>query len=99
MNMSIKYNIPKIVKEEIKFLHFPKEDVLFSMEDKNRRSKNLELAISLGNLNHQKVKIVFQDIEGIKEVETTIWGITDKDIILKQGTTVPIYRIVRINLI
>lgn len=97
--MSVSFNIPKIVKEEIKFLHFPKEDVLFSMEDKNRRSKNLEHATSLGNLNHQKVKIVFQDIEGVKQTETTIWGITDRDVILKQGTAVPIHRIVRINLI
>ena len=97
--MSIKYEIPKIDKEEIKFLHFPKEDVLFSVEDKNRRSKNLENATSLGNLNHQKVKIIFQDIEGVKQTETTIWGITDRDVILKQRTTIPIHRIVRINLI
>lgn len=96
--MSIKYEIPKIVKEEIKFLHFPKEDVLFSIEDKNRRSKNLEHSTSLGNLNHQKVKIVFQDIEGAKQTETTIWGVTDCDVILKQGTTIPIHRIVQINL-
>ena len=97
--MSIKYNIPSIVKEDIKFLHFPKDDVLFIGEDQKKRNKNLNNAISLGNLNHQKVEIVFQDIEGIKQVETTIWGLTDKDVILKKGTIIPIHRIVRINLI
>jgi uncharacterized protein (UPF0248 family) len=96
--MGLKYVIPKIIKEEIKFLHFPEEDVLFSLEDKQTRGQNLKHAISLGNLEHQKIKIIFQDIEGIKEAETTIWGITDRDVILKQGTIIPIHRIVQINL-
>lgn len=90
--------IQKVNKEEIKFLHFPKEDVLFFDEDRTIRNKNLTNAISLGNLDHQKVKIIFQDIEGSKEVETTIWAVTDKDIVLKQGTTIPIHRIVNVNL-
>ena len=91
--------ITKMVKEEIKFLHFPKEDVLFISDDQKIRMKSLNNAISLGNLDHQKVKIQFQDVEGEKQVETTIWGLTDKDVILKQGTTIPIHRIIKVNLI
>jgi len=96
--MGLNSVIPKIIKEEIRFLHFPEEDVLFSMEDKQTRNQNLKHAISLGNLEHEKIKIIFQDIEGVKEAETTIWGITDRDVILKQGTIIPIHRIVQINL-
>lgn len=92
-------SINRMVKEEIKFLHFPKDDVLFVSEDQKNRTNSLNSAISLGNLNHQKVKITFQDVEGTKQVETTIWGVTDRDVILKQGTTIPIHRIVNVNLI
>ncbi len=90
--------IPKVEKEVIKSLHFPKDDVLFSKEDRLIRNNDLKSAISLGNLEHQKVKILFQDIEGLKQVETTIWGVTDREIILKQGAIIPIVRIVKINL-
>ncbi len=90
--------IPRVEKEVIRSLHFPKDDVLFSKEDRLIRDNDLKHAISLGNLEHQKVKILFQDIEGIKQVETTIWGVTDREIILKQGAIIPIARIVSINL-
>ena len=90
--------IPVIEKEEIKSLHFPSDDVLFSKEDRSIRANDLKNSIALGNLEHQKVKIIFQDIEGIKQVETTIWGVTDREIILKQGAIIPIVRIVKINL-
>jgi len=90
--------IQKVEKEVIASLHFPSDDVLFSKEDRSTRANNLKNAIALGNLEHQKVKILFQDIEGFKEVETTIWGVTDREIILKKGSVIPIARIVKINL-
>lgn len=90
--------IPIVEKEVIKSLHFPSDDVLFSKEDRNARASDLKNAISLGNLDHLKVKILFQDIEGLKRVDTTIWGLTDREVILKQGSIIPIVRIVKINL-
>jgi hypothetical protein len=82
-----------IDKEEIAQLHFPKEDVLFEKEDLDDRCKKLNNALSIGNLEHAKVTILFQDIEGLKKVDTTIWGVTDKEIILKKGVIIPIHRI------
>lgn len=43
----------------------------------------------LGN-NKIKVKIIFQDSEGKKVVDTSIWGITEQNIILKGTTIIPI---------
>lgn len=88
-----------VQKEEVASLHFPKEDVLFSKDDKTKRTHTLNKAIALGNLEHEKVKIIFQDIEGLKQVETTIWGVTSEAIILKKGVVIPIHRIVKIELI
>ena len=49
--------------------------------------------MKLGNSKKFKVHIIFEDKEGLKKVETTIWGVTEKNIILKRGTLIPIHRI------
>mgnify|MGYP006144176067 CR=1 FL=1 len=49
--------------------------------------------VELGNASKGKVKIIFEDVEGMKKVETTIWGFTDKNVILKKTTIIPIRRI------
>ena len=80
-------------KENISGLKFPESDVLKTRDDMKMRVTNLERALKLGNLEHNKIKIVFEDSECIKEVNTTVWGVTDKRVILKQGVVIPIHRI------
>ncbi|MES2591435.1 MAG: hypothetical protein V4608_06090 [Bacteroidota bacterium] len=82
-----------IEKESIRDLKFPDNEVLASADDIKNRLANLERALTLGNLEHNKIKIVFEDSEGLKQVETTVWGVTDKRVILKQGVLIPIHRI------
>ncbi|MDQ3046320.1 MAG: hypothetical protein M3R27_02145 [Bacteroidota bacterium] len=82
-----------IEKENISGLKFPDTEVLNSKDEIKIRTANLERALKLGNLEHNKIKIVFEDAEGMKQVETTVWGVTDKRVILKQGTVIPIHRI------
>jgi len=89
--MNSNYEI--IEKEFIHTLHFPETDVLEEKEDIQRRNTELERALSLGNLERTKIKIFFEDDQSKKVVETTIWGVTDKRIILKQGVVIPINRI------
>jgi len=94
--MAPNMNVQLIEKEQIKFLSFPKEDVLNKKKDQIDRILELQRALSLGNLERHKVKIVFIDDTGIKKVETTIWGITDKEVILKQATIIPLERVLSI---
>ncbi len=82
-----------IDKEDIRGLKFPDNEVLTSDDDIKMRTANLERALKLGNLEHDKIKIVFEDAEGVKQVNTTVWGVTDKRVILKQGVVIPINRI------
>ena len=82
-----------IEKENIHGLKFPDNDVLTSAHEIKIRYSNLERALKLGNLEHNKIKIVFEDADGLKQVETTVWGVTDKRVILKQGILIPIHRI------
>ncbi len=82
-----------IEKEEVANLVFPQEEVLKKEKEKDHLITELSRAIALGNLEHHKVKIYFEDDQGKKMVHTTIWGLTDKSVVLKQNVIIPIRRI------
>jgi len=82
-----------IEKEAIENLHFPDNDVLDDKDEIQQRNSELDRALTLGNLEHSKIRIYFEDDKSKKVVETTIWGVTDKRVILKQGVVIPINRI------
>ena len=90
--------ISPVQKEEVNQLHFPNEDVLLNAEAIEVRRVALERAVVLGNTYKGKTKIVFEDSEGVKQIETHIWGLTDKRVILKQGIVIPINRIHEVKL-
>jgi uncharacterized protein (UPF0248 family) len=86
-----------VEKEMISSLTFPKEEVLKDADKQKELKAALDKAMKLGNAYKGKVKIVFEDSEGVKAVETTIWGVTDKNVLLKQTTLIPIRRILEIK--
>lgn len=87
-------NKPKIIeKEMIPNLKFPASPVV--QQEEGLMEKLLE-ATKLGNLHHGKVVIVFEDDQGVKQVETTIWATGLKYICLKGGVWLPISSIHRI---
>lgn len=92
-------DIVLIEKEKISDLKFPSDEVLKTKEEIAQRRADLEKATTLGNAHRGKIKIIFEDSEGLKKVETTIWATTEKNIILKQGVTIPICRIHQVRLI
>lgn len=86
-------NYESIEKEQIDQLQFPKADVLDDGHAKFQRNTELNRALILGNVEHAKIKIFFEDNISKKVVETTVWGVTDNRVILKQGRGIPINRI------
>ena len=86
--------IPQIISKEIvSSLIFPDAEVLNSPDAIANRRTELERALALGNLEHSKIIIIFEDNESVKQVETTVWGLTDKRVILKQNAFIPIQRV------
>lgn len=83
----------KIEKELIENLRFPSNEVLQDKSLIQERTTDLERALALGNLEHSKIKIYFEDNESLKFVDTTVWAVTDKAVILKQKVAIPINRI------
>lgn len=79
-----------ISKEEIVQIRFPKEEVLQSDLEIKLRDRELEKALSLGNLEHEKVKLTFLDLHFKSyQIETTIWALTDESICLKGDLLLP----------
>lgn len=87
-----------IEKEKIETLKFPHDEVLSDVKLIKERETELNRALALGNLEHTKIKIYFEDDQSRKLVETTVWGVTDKRVILKQGVVIPINRVHKISL-
>lgn len=96
MNATTTFEI--IEKEMIGSLKFPQDEVLQDNELIKQREADLNRALALGNLEHSKIKIYFEDDKSRRLVETTVWGVTDKRVILKQGTVIPINRVHKISL-
>lgn len=96
MNTSEKFQV--IDKEAVGGLRFPDEDVLSSdHEAAKTRAADLQRALTLGNLERSKIKIYFEDDTSSKMVDTTVWGLTDKRVILKQGAVIPIHRVYKVK--
>lgn len=85
-----------IEKENIRGLRFPQAEVLTNEKDRKLRLLDLENAAKLGNIEHNKIKIVFEDDNGVKFTITTVWAATNDTIVLKSGITIPLHRIHRV---
>ena len=98
MSLASSVVIVPINKEDISSLHFPNEEVVLTQEAMEQRKILLERAVVLGNTFKGKTKLVFEDDQCIHQIETHIWGLTDKRVILKQGIVIPIHRIHEVKL-
>ncbi|MEZ7515495.1 hypothetical protein [Flavobacterium frigidarium] len=86
-----------IEKENIADLKFPHSEILNDDKAIDQRTTELKRALSLGNLEHSKIQIYFEDEFSKKMVETTVWALTDESVVLKKGVGIPINRIVKIT--
>jgi hypothetical protein len=85
-----------IEKEAIANLSF-KSEITFRQQE--NIIERLNEATKLGNLHRVKVALIFQDDEGMKRVETTIWATGANYICLKGGLWLPIRRIKEVQFI
>lgn len=92
-------DIPSIEKEDVANCHFPHEEVLSNAQEIKTRATNIKNAEALGNIEHHKISIVFEDDKGKHVVTTTVWAAGEDHIVLKKGVIIPISRIHEINLL
>ena len=98
MTMTLSSKPQIIEKENIPSLFFPSNSVERTKEDLKILVRKLRRSMMLGNVHRTKMRIQFEDEEGLKEVRTTIWAVGDRNIVLKKGVLIPINRIVDVIL-
>jgi hypothetical protein len=96
MNTTLKPTI--VEKEIIPSLLFPSQPLNKSKEEMKKLIQKLKRSMMLGNIDRTKMRIIFEDSEGAKEVRTTVWAVGDKNIVLKKGVTIPINRLIDVIL-
>ncbi len=87
-------------KEELKDIRFSSKEVISDDISKKLLMADLLRAQSLGNLEKNKVRIIFHLADGSRgEVATTVWGVGEYHLMLKGDINIPIRSIESIKII
>jgi hypothetical protein len=90
--------IKRINEQQLKGCTFA-SGAAYSTECTVRESRRkLHLAMLLADNIHSNIKVVFNTNEGPREILTSIWGATDRLIILKSGNRIPVEALVEASL-
>ena len=91
-------DIIKIDKSQLHAINFRRADVLPNREERASRNRELRRSMSLGNLYKVPVRIQFENNRKERmETEATVWAVTEKNVSLKSGVTIPIHAIANIS--
>lgn len=83
--------ITAVNKEDLHNYHFSNREVLTEPDIINQRRVLLEESLLLGNDYKTKVHMFCQTTEGIIDVYTTVWALTDTHVEIKSGKDIPIH--------
>ena len=93
MNETIQIN-----KEELRDVSFRNSPQRFTIDELRDQRRKLQLSILLSNQADAMVKIVFNTIDGYKEVKAAVWGATEKYILLTGGSFIPVESVASVTL-
>lgn len=85
-------------KEKIEALRFRPEEVLQSADARRHRFETLQKALSLGNVYRQKVIICFMADTTVHHTLGTVWYADEQHVSLKGGATLPVNRILKVEI-
>lgn len=91
--------ISSIDRTELTSVRFPKEDVLTSDRDRQRRTIALTRAVALNGISKHPARLIINTKEGIRKVEAVILTSTKKHVTLKGMFNVPIRSIYAVHLL
>ncbi|OSY87950.1 hypothetical protein WH52_07870 [Tenacibaculum holothuriorum] len=83
-------------REHERALKFPKINVLDQRIDQVNELLKFKRAFFLENSNREMLKIYVTDNSGLHKIETSVWTISEKGIIIKNDTVVPFGDIVAV---
>jgi hypothetical protein len=91
-------DIKPINRDELKNCRFIAARRQPSERETRERNRKVHLSLLLSENSEGRVKIVFNTINGYAEIQTSIWGATDKFIFVKGGNTIPVEAVAHVIL-
>ena len=88
----------KIQKADINKCQFRRNLGYPSQAEVREQNRNLHLSMLLTEYCESNVKIVFNTMDGYREVISTIWGATEKFIFLHGGEFLPLESVAQVTL-
>jgi len=85
--------IKEINSADLRWLHFPKEDVFFTTQEKRKRATRIQAI----QTNKTPVHITFQDVEGAKCVQAVVKKHSGDNLTLHGCPAIPVHRILRVD--
>jgi hypothetical protein len=88
--------IPKIPVEDLVHVEFIRDNVLENFPIQKNLKKHLMNACKEGNINKTKHLITFNTVNGLMQVDASIWMVGTQYILLKQNLFIPINSILKV---
>jgi hypothetical protein len=91
-------NNKEINKTQLKQCNFIKSPLCLNENEQRHSNRDLHLNMLLSNKGKSKVRIVFNTADGYREISTSVWGKTEKLILLNEGSAIPVESVSSIRL-
>ena len=82
--------IKKVSVAQLRFVTFCNSVGGFTNNEQRENNRNLQLSILMANQAGSNIKIVFNTVNGYCELSAAIWGTTEKHILVKGGSFIPV---------
>ncbi len=83
-------HVKKISVEQLRSVTFCNSVGGFTDGEQRENNRNLQLSILMANQAGGNLKIVFNTVNGYRELSAAIWGTSEKHILVKGGSFIPV---------
>lgn len=90
--------VKKISREQLRSVIFQNSVGYFTDCELRDQNRKLHLSILLANHADADVRIVFNTIDGYRELRAAIWGATEKFVLVKGGSFIPVECVAYVSL-
>ena len=89
--------IAPISAEELRAVYFKNTPGFLTDSELKERQSKLHMSVLLQHHAGMIVKIIFNTLDGYKEIKASVWGATEKYIILSSGNFIPTESVAQIS--
>ena len=90
--------VMQIETEQLKNCIFTKSTGYSSGYENREKSRRMHLSMLLSHVHEGNARIVFNTMDGYREILANVWGSSERFIVLKGGSFIPVDAVVSVDL-